>query len=127
MVAGEELLEEEYSLVLEPKVSGGTKSLSSNKGVISLDIVLTQDLIDEGIARDIIRLVQQARKDAEFDVSDRIKLELKSGMDLTPVLKAHKDLIEEQTLSQISAAIDADYKTEAELSDNKLEIALQRI
>ncbi|MDG1436413.1 MAG: isoleucine--tRNA ligase [Rickettsiaceae bacterium] len=126
VVAGEELLPEEYSLVLEPRLAKGTKSLSNNQGMISLDLVITKELEDEGIARDIIRLVQQARKDAEFDVSDRIKLEIKSSLDLSTVLAAHSDLIAEQTLSQLDQGFAPDYKTEAPLLDKTIEIAVKR-
>lgn len=127
IVAGEALLAEEYSLVLEPKNSDGAKSLSSNQGMILLDVNLSKELIDEGVARDIIRLVQQARKDAEFDVSDRIRLELHTDMDISSVLIAHKELIEEQTLSQISSVLEAEFKTEVELLESKMTISLQRL
>jgi isoleucyl-tRNA synthetase len=127
IVAGEELLAEEYSLILEPKNSDGAKSLSSNQGMILLDVNLTKELIDEGVARDIIRLVQQARKDAGFDVSDRIRLELHTDMDIASVLSAHKELIEEQTLSQIGSVLESEFKTEVELLEGKMTISLQRL
>jgi len=45
--------------------------------VIALDKNLTPELIQEGIARDIVRQIQEARKEASFEVSDRIQLCLK--------------------------------------------------
>jgi isoleucyl-tRNA synthetase len=44
--------------------------------VIALDKNLTHELVEEGIARDIVRQVQEARKEANFEVDDRIKLSL---------------------------------------------------
>ncbi|MDP4708793.1 MAG: isoleucine--tRNA ligase [Rickettsiaceae bacterium] len=126
IIAGEILLPEEYSLILEPRAARGAKSLSNNQGMISLDLEITKELEDEGIARDIIRLVQQARKEAEFDVSDRIHLELKSNLNLEPILKNHGNLISEQTLSIFSQDFQADYKTEVSLLDQMLEIAIKR-
>tara|TARA_B110000503_G_scaffold142768_1_gene240836 strand:+ start:25 stop:1422 length:1398 start_codon:yes stop_codon:yes gene_type:complete len=126
MIAGEELLPEEYSLILEPRAARGAKSLSNNQGMISLDLEITKELEDEGIARDIIRLIQQARKEAEFNVSDRIYLELKSNLDLVSVLKEHGQLISEQTLSVFSQDFQADYKTQVPLLNQILEIAIKR-
>ena len=127
IIAGEKLLPEEYSLVLVPRAKQGAKPLSSNQGMIWLDLTVTTELENEGIARDIIRLVQQARKDADLDVSDRIELVLKSGLDIKDVLSAHSGLISSQTLSMISNTEKADYKTQAPLLDNILEISIKKI
>ncbi len=48
--------------------------LSSSEYLIALDTKITQDLEYEGIARDIVRIVQQNRKEADLDISDRINL-----------------------------------------------------
>ena len=49
-------------------------TLPSNTGVVVLDTDLTPELEAEGLARDLVRLVQQARRDAGLNVSDRIAL-----------------------------------------------------
>ncbi len=127
LIAGEKLLPEEYSLVLEPrKAQSNAKSLSGNQGIIILDLEISKELENEGIARDIIRLVQQARKDADFNVSDRIELELKSGFDLSQVLADHTDLICEQTLSIIKSGFVPDYHTQATLAEHVFEIAVRK-
>jgi isoleucyl-tRNA synthetase len=46
--------------------------------VVALDTTVTPELHAEGVARDLVRLVQQARKDADLDVTDRIALTLRS-------------------------------------------------
>jgi isoleucyl-tRNA synthetase len=94
--------------------------------MICLDPEITKELKDEGIARDIIRLVQQARKDAGFYVSDKIQLELRSELNLSSVIKAHGALISEQTLSNFGAGLNADYKVEASLPDHKIEILISK-
>ena len=127
IIAGEKLLPAEYSLVLEPReAQSNAKSLSGNQGIIILDLEISKELENEGIARDIIRLVQQARKDADFNVSDRIELELKSGFDLSQVLAEHAYLICEQTLSAIKEGFVPDYHTQAPLAEHVLEIALRK-
>lgn len=125
-VAEEKLLPDEYSLVLVPRANQGAKPLSSNQGMIWLDLSISKELENEGIARDIIRLVQQARKDAEFDVSDRIELELASEFNLTNVLKEHSDLICSQTLSTITEIEKPDFSTQAPLLEHMLSIAIKK-
>jgi isoleucyl-tRNA synthetase len=127
LVAGEELLPEEFSLILEPKSLDGTKILGNNKGMISLDLKITEELEREGIARDLIRSIQQARKDAGFEVSDRIKLYITSDNDLSKVLAEYSGFIEEQTLAEMSEGFKADFVAKAELEDMEVEIHVQKI
>ena len=127
IIQGEELLSEEYSLTLNPRVVKGAKSLSNNKGIISLDLNITKELEQEGIARDIIRLVQQARKDAGFEVSDRIILEIKSKFNITEVINHHGDFISDQTLSTFKTVNRADYQIQSVLNDNDIEILICKL
>ncbi len=131
IIADEKLSPEEYSLILQPKNTSdvkirGAKALSNNQAMILLDLNITKELENEGIARDIIRLVQQARKEAGFDVSDRIKLELKSSLDLNPILSTHEQLICEQTLSSFAQGIEANYKSSVKLLNETLEIIMKK-
>jgi isoleucyl-tRNA synthetase len=126
-ICGEELLSEEYTMSLVPRVNQGAKPLSSNQGMIWLDLEVTPSLEREGIARDIIRLVQQARKDAGFDVSDRVELELKCDYDLSSVIKEHEKLICDQTLSKFNLGFKPDYKTQAPLCEHIIEIMIKRV
>lgn len=68
----------EYDLTLEAGgVEEGTAiSLVGDGGFVLLDTTTTPDLEAEGLARDVIRAVQDTRKAAAFDVSDRIRLQL---------------------------------------------------
>ena len=68
-------------------------------GFLILDGQLTDALIEEGLARDIIRQVQQARKDADLDVSDRIRLSLIGSSDVLSAVSAHEDLLKAETLT----------------------------
>lgn len=73
-VAGELLTEGEYLLKLVTSGDAPSATLSHGSGIVMLDIEVTPGLEAEGLARDIIRAVQQARRDEELDVSDRISL-----------------------------------------------------
>ncbi len=68
----------EYELVLETtgRPEGEALAIVPSGGFVLLDTTLTPELKAEGLARDVIRAVQDSRKAAGFDVSDRIRLEL---------------------------------------------------
>jgi isoleucyl-tRNA synthetase len=56
-------------------------------------------LAAEGLARDVVRAVQQARKDADLDVSDRIRLTLQAAADVLAAVETHAELVKSETLT----------------------------
>jgi len=79
-VGGIDLVEGEYELVLETaqadEESSSALALLAGGGFVLLDTRTTPELEAEGLARDVIRAVQDTRKAAGLDVSDRIRLAL---------------------------------------------------
>jgi isoleucyl-tRNA synthetase len=73
--------------------------LSGGGGVVLLDIEVTPELEAEGLARDIVRAVQQARRDAQLDVSDRIVLTLGVDEATKAQVATHEGLIAGETLA----------------------------
>ena len=100
-ICGEKLLASEYTLQLEPKpeYANRAQALSTNDALVILDTTITPELEAEGIARDLVRMIQQARKDAALNVSDRIHLHLDSSEAILKAVATHKNYIMEQTLS----------------------------
>ncbi|HEU0127957.1 MAG TPA: class I tRNA ligase family protein, partial [Pseudonocardiaceae bacterium] len=68
------LLDGEYTERLVAADTGESAALPAGSGLVVLDTVVTTELVPEGIARDLVRVVQQARKQAGLDVTDRIVL-----------------------------------------------------
>jgi isoleucyl-tRNA synthetase len=132
-ISDEELLPEEYSLILEPRSIAGAKSLSNNQGLIALDLKITQELESEGYARDLVRIIQQARRDAEFNVSDRIILNIESNGKLVDVINSHSNYICQQTLSELKTdslqkdSFKAEFTTKSELLEKEVVIEICRI
>lgn len=89
----------EFVLQLEPKPGLTAAALSSNDVVLVLDTEVTPELEQEGTARDFVRLVQQARKEAGFHVSDRINLFAETDAATKVALEAHGSYIAEQVLA----------------------------
>ncbi|MBP5508616.1 MAG: isoleucine--tRNA ligase, partial [Prevotella sp.] len=63
---------------------------------VALDIQLTPELVNEGIARELVNRIQNIRKE-QFDVTDRIVVELQSG-EWDSAINAHRDYICTETL-----------------------------
>ncbi|MDO5736454.1 MAG: class I tRNA ligase family protein, partial [Propionibacteriaceae bacterium] len=66
---------------------------------VALDLELTPELLRAGLAREVIRFVQDARKNAGFDVSDRIVLELGADGELGAAIDEHASLIADEVLA----------------------------
>ena len=80
VAGGTELIEGEFELTLEtaPAADGAERALTllGNGGFVLLDTQTTPELEAEGLSRDLIRAIQDTRKSAGFDVSDRINLDI---------------------------------------------------
>lgn len=76
VAGGVTLLPGEFTVKLVASGDGASAALEGGDGVVVLDIEVTPELEAEGLSRDLVRLVQQARRDAGFAVSDRIALTL---------------------------------------------------
>jgi isoleucyl-tRNA synthetase len=97
--AGTVLYESEYTLVLRPRDPSASRALSDRAGVVRLDIETTEDLEREGLARDVVRLVQSARRDEGLHISDRIHLELSLPEPMAKAVEEHSARVKEQTLA----------------------------
>lgn len=97
-----ELITGEYDLTLtvgESEESTRAIALIADGGFVMLETQTTPDLEAEGIARDAIRAIQEARKQAGLDVSDRIQLSLATQAQYAHALRAHQALISDETLA----------------------------
>jgi isoleucyl-tRNA synthetase len=98
-VAGHELLPGEYALLLQPRDGVACEALPTLDAIVVLDLELDADLIAEGHARDVVRAVQQARKEADLHVSDRIRLALELSGELQAAVSRFRDYVCDQTLA----------------------------
>lgn len=102
----------EYELVLETtgRPEGEALAIVPSGGFVLLDTRTTPELEAEGLARDVIRAVQETRKNADFDVSDRIRLVLRfqDDADTAAVVSAFELAgIAAETLAEEYFVIDA--------------------
>lgn len=124
------LKDDDFSLKLTPKnhddKNVATQALADNSHLISLDLNVTEKLRQEGLARDIIRLIQQARKDADLDVSDKINLKISSEQSkIADIIENFNEYIKEQVLAEDLIFVDTQETNEegAIVSTGKAESA----
>ncbi len=127
-IAGETLSGDDYTLKLTPKEFDScdiqTAALSDNSHLISIDTKITPELKNEGVARDIIRGIQQARKDADLDVSDKVDILLQcQNAEAENIVKHFKKYIKEQVLANtIEFNNEDDPPSDSKLFSSKIEL-----
>jgi isoleucyl-tRNA synthetase len=115
VVNGVELIDGEFELNLIAKDESSAEKLIGilpAGGFVILNRVVTPELEAEGLARDVVRAVQQARKDADLDVSDRIATTLLATKDVLDAVIAHEELVKNETLT-----LEITYEESASLSN----------
>ncbi|WLQ06353.1 isoleucine--tRNA ligase [Arthrobacter oryzae] len=123
---GLELEPQEYTLetvVAEAAEGVGSRAAAvlPGGGFVVLNTEVTPELEAEGIARDMVRAIQQARKDAGLNVSDRIRTSVTAPMDVVDAVKAHENLVVTETLTlELGLYSDGD-GTELQVAVEKIE------
>ena len=98
-VSGETITFEPDDVLVESTSAEGYSSAEEGGYLVGLDTTLTEALEREGLARELVRTVQEARKQAGLDVSDRITLRIEGTPEVTAALDAHRDYVMEETLA----------------------------
>ncbi len=120
-IAGETLNDNEYAMLVEPKSNfiGSIAPLASGDGLVWLDTQVNEELKLEGIARDIVRGVQQARKELGLDITDKIKISIdQSNGDISASVLKWQQYIIAQTL----ATSIGDLHTKADVPQMSIEV-----
>ncbi len=116
---------EEILIFREAKA--GAESMSNRFISIDIDTKPDQDLLDEGVAREMVSFIQKSRKDLNFNVSDRISITFCASDNLASIATKFKDYITGETLAV--AIVQTSAKQELELSldeDGKFSISLKK-
>ncbi|MCQ3809823.1 MAG: isoleucine--tRNA ligase [Acidimicrobiia bacterium] len=98
-VSGHTLSDTEFVLALNPADDTTAAALRTNDALVALDTTVSPDLADEGIARDVVRLIQAERKNQALDVTDRITLSITAGPKIIKAVEANETYVCEQVLA----------------------------
>ena len=98
--AGIPLLEGEYTERLVAADPSETAALPAGSGLVVLDTTVTPELAAEGIAKDLVRVVQQARRQAGLQVTDRIVLTIDAPLAVLAAAREHEQFIAGEVLAR---------------------------
>ncbi len=95
---------------------------------IKLDLSLSPELKREGLAREVIRQVQSARKQAGLQVDDRVQLSLSSANpEMRKAISENREVITQETLAiSLQEHLDGSFSSTVEIEGSKLDISLQK-
>ena len=127
-VAGQTIPLEGDDILIETHSAEGYSCEADSGYLAALDTTLNDELIAEGLAREIVRSVQDARKQAGLEVSDRIMLGVSGSAAVERALEVHRDYIMSETLatSWETGQSDARFTADREMGEDgwKIEISL---
>ncbi len=126
-------LDSEDALITRNEKDG--YAVESYGGVtVALSTRLTPELISEGFARETVNRIQNLRKQANFEVTDRIEVDIATSTTLKDALRAHEQLLRHETLAEKLQVEDstngsktADITQECDINGEKATISLQRV
>ncbi len=129
---GEKITLEPDEILVETRQQSGYSFASEGGWSVGLDTALTPELELEGLARDFVRAIQQARKAAGFEVSDRIAIILAEPDDtsrLIAVLEKFGDYIQSETLADELRLVGGDYPEllEAKMGEETVRVRVEKI
>jgi isoleucyl-tRNA synthetase len=105
--------------------------VESEEGVtVAIDTELNQNLIEEGLAREFVNRVQNMRKDAGFDVTDKINISFSGSPELVKAINNFSDYISNETLAEklISQQInDGGFRQDWKIGDYECSILIEKI
>ncbi len=92
---------------------------------VALDTELSDELVLEGIARDLVRRIQNLRKESGFEVDDRIVVRYRAAGKPAAAVVAYADYIKRETLADDLTAGDAEFAV-VKVGGEEVEISVQR-
>jgi isoleucyl-tRNA synthetase len=120
---------EPEAFLLDAQSPEGYAAMEDRGYLAALSTALTPELIQEGLARDVVRLVQNARKNAGLEVSDTIALSLVAEGDLRRAISAHAETIKREVLASsltLAPPAKSDYQESADIDGEALHIAFAK-
>lgn len=91
---------------------------------VALDIKITDELLAEGHARELINRIQNIRKDKNFNVTDRIKVRLEKNPEIENALKSYRELISNEVLANSLEIVNTNFTEKIEWLDD-LQIGIE--
>jgi|TARA_B100002003_G_scaffold249194_2_gene284864 isoleucyl-tRNA synthetase len=126
VIDGERLNAEDILVFREARE--GTNALSDRYVSIDMDCELNEELLHEGLAREVINRIQKSRKDAGFNVVDRIRIRLHASSELELAINEHRSHIMSETLAlEIEGSIAEELPLSFKIDEHTLSMSIERV
>ena len=127
-IDGQEIVLLEEDLLIDMAQMEGYVSESDHTITVVLDTNLTPELIEEGFVRELISKIQTMRKEAGFEVMDKIRVYAKDNDKIVSIMKNHGDEIKSEVLAEeIVTGETKGYEKEWNINSEKVTMAVERI
>ena len=127
-IDGEKIVLLEEDLLIDMAQMEGYVSESDHTITVVLDTNLTPELIEEGFVRELVSKIQTMRKEAGFEVMDKIRVYAKDNDKIVDIMKNHGDEIKSEVLAEdIVTGETKGYEKEWNINSEKVTMAVERI
>ena len=127
-VNGQEITLFREDLLIESAQMEGYVSENDNGITVVLDTNLSEELLEEGFVREIISKVQTMRKEADFEVMDKIQITYEGTEKAEKVFADNADTIGNETLAlSVAKAAPAGYVKEWKINGEKVTLGVERV
>ncbi len=118
----------EEDILVEPAQREGFVAETGGDFAVIIDTALTPELIEEGNVRELISKIQTMRKEAGFEVTDKIELSAKDNDKILEIMQNNEDQIEKEVLAQgISYGTVDGYEKEWSINGEKVVLGVKRL
>ena len=127
-IDGQEIVLLEEDLLIDMAQMEGYVSESDHTITVVLDTNLTPELIEDGFVRELVSKIQTMRKEAGFEVMDKIRVYAKDNDKIVSIMKNHGDEIKSEVLAEeIVTGETKGYEKEWNINSEKVTMAVERI
>lgn len=98
-IGDDEIPLEANEILVQTVAAEGLATVDSKLLTVAIDTEITEELREEGLAREMVRRIQDFRKQADFDISDRINLVYQVTPALQSAITKHREYIMQETLT----------------------------
>lgn len=125
-VDGEEVVLEKDDVLIDTAEKGGFVSSGDNNLTVVLDGNLTPELIEEGFVREIVSKIQTMRKEADFNVTDRIRVYYDGNEKIAAVLSAN-DISNDVLADAVVAGKGGELSKEWNINGEMVTLGVERV
>ena len=127
-IDGQEIVLLEADLLIDTAQKEGYVTESDNEIAVVLDTNLTPELIEEGFVRELVSKIQTMRKEAGFEVTDRIHVYVKDSQKIESIVKAHESEIKGEVLAEeITFDTTSGYEKEWKINSENVTMAVEKL